>query len=184
MRQGLPGFNIAKVTPFIEPTKKNEEKFMEYKEFERIISAKRMGRYLEACGGDTRKAMTLYRYNLHLTQDVFIVISCYEVALRNAIDARLVPILGEEWLKDSVMPGGIFSGQDFRETKKIIERAYHKLVNNGTYSHSKLLAAMEFGIWKYMLGIILFLLSAVMVKVCIERISEIRKGEEDDIGKY
>ena len=29
-----------------------------------------------------------------------------------------------------------------------------------------------------------FLLSAVMVKVCIERISEIRKGEEDDIGKY
>ena len=80
---------------------------MEYKDFERIISAKRMGRYLEACGGDTRKAMTLYRYNLHLTQDVFIVISCFEVALRNAIDARLVPLLGEEWLKDSVMPGGI-----------------------------------------------------------------------------
>ena len=40
------------------------------------------------------------------------------------------------------------------------------------------------GIWKYMLGIIPFLLSVVMVKVCIERISEIRKGEEDDIGKY
>ena len=40
------------------------------------------------------------------------------------------------------------------------------------------------GVWKYMLGIIPFLLSAVMVKVCIERISEIRKGEEDDIGKY
>ena len=123
---------------------------MEYKEFERIISAKRMGRYLEACGGDTRKAMTLYRYNLHLTQDVFTVISCFEVALRNAIDARLVPIFGEEWLKDSVMPGGIFSDDDFRETRKIIQRAYYKLVNNGTYSHSKLLAAMEFGIWKYM----------------------------------
>ena len=40
------------------------------------------------------------------------------------------------------------------------------------------------GIWKYILGIIPFLLSAVMVKVCIERIGEIRKGEEDDIGKY
>ena len=37
---------------------------MEYKEFERIMSKKRMGRYLTACGGDTRKAMTLYRYNL------------------------------------------------------------------------------------------------------------------------
>ena len=40
------------------------------------------------------------------------------------------------------------------------------------------------GVWKYLLGIIPFLLSAVMVKVCIERINEIRKGEEDDIGKY
>ena len=50
---------------------------MEYKEFERIMSRKRMGRYLAACQGDTRKAMTLYRYNLHLTQDVFTVISCF-----------------------------------------------------------------------------------------------------------
>ena len=123
---------------------------MEYSEFERIMSKKRMGRYLKACGGDTRKAMTLYRYNLHLSQEAFTVISCFEVALRNAIDAKLVPLLGEEWLKDSIMPGGIFSGYDFRETRKIIERAYNKLVANGTYSHSKLLAEMEFGVWKYM----------------------------------
>ena len=76
---------------------------MEYKEFERIMSRKRMGRYLAACQGDTRKAMTLYRYNLHLTQDVFTVISCFEVALRNAIDTQLVPILGEEWLKNTTI---------------------------------------------------------------------------------
>ena len=41
---------------------------MEYKEFERIMSKKRMERYLTACNGDTRKAMTLYRYNLHLSR--------------------------------------------------------------------------------------------------------------------
>ena len=123
---------------------------MEYKEFERIMSKKRMGRYLTACQGDTRKAMTLYRYNLHLTQDVFIVISCFEVALRNAIDVHLVPILGEEWLKDSIQPGGIFMAPKLYKTREIIERAYNKLVKNGTYSHSKLLAEMEFGIWKYM----------------------------------
>lgn len=40
------------------------------------------------------------------------------------------------------------------------------------------------GIGKYTLGIIPLVLSAVMVKVCIERINEIKKGEEDDIGKY
>jgi len=40
------------------------------------------------------------------------------------------------------------------------------------------------GIWKYLLGIIPLLLSLVMIKVCIERIDEIKKGEEDDISKY
>ena len=40
------------------------------------------------------------------------------------------------------------------------------------------------GIWKYILGIIPIIFSIVMVKVCIERINEIKKGEEDDISKY
>lgn len=40
------------------------------------------------------------------------------------------------------------------------------------------------GIYKWLLGIIPVILSAFMIYVCIERIKEIRKGEEDDIGKY
>ena len=40
------------------------------------------------------------------------------------------------------------------------------------------------GIWKYVFGIIPFVFAAIMVKVCIERINEIKKGEEDDISKY
>ena len=40
------------------------------------------------------------------------------------------------------------------------------------------------GMWKYALGVIPIIFSAVMVKVCIERINEIKKGEEDDISKY
>ena len=40
------------------------------------------------------------------------------------------------------------------------------------------------GGWKYVLGIIPIIFSVVMVKVCIERIIEIKKGEENDISKY
>ena len=40
------------------------------------------------------------------------------------------------------------------------------------------------GIWKYALGILPLTLSVLIVKVCIERINEIKKGEEDDISKY
>ena len=40
------------------------------------------------------------------------------------------------------------------------------------------------GIWKYALGIIPLAFSAVMIKVCSERINEIKKGEENDLSKY
>ena len=40
------------------------------------------------------------------------------------------------------------------------------------------------GIWKYILVIIPIIFSLVMIKVCIERIKEIKKGEENDISKY
>ena len=46
------------------------------------------------------------------------------------------------------------------------------------------LIVMLDGIWKYALGIIPLIFSGVMVKVCMERINEIKKGEEDDISKY
>ena len=39
---------------------------MKFCEFEKIMSSKRMRRYVNACGGDTRKGMRLYRMNLNL----------------------------------------------------------------------------------------------------------------------
>ena len=47
-----------------------------------------------------------------------------------------------------------------------------------------ILIALIDGVWKWLLGIIPLALSAVMLKVCIERINEIKKGEEDDLSKY
>ena len=48
---------------------------MEYLDFERILSAKRMQRYKDAANGDTRKAMALYRYNLRLSQEMFTILA-------------------------------------------------------------------------------------------------------------
>ncbi len=47
-----------------------------------------------------------------------------------------------------------------------------------------LLITLLDGIWRVLLGIVPVILSAVMIKVLIERINEIKKGEEDDISKY
>lgn len=39
-------------------------------------------------------------------------------------------------------------------------------------------------IWKYILLVIPFSLAGVLIYVCIDRIKEIRSGEEDDLSKY
>ncbi|MFD0699992.1 Abi family protein [Myroides pelagicus] len=75
---------------------------MKYNKFEKIITQARMSRYLQACGGDKKKAMVLYRYNLQLSQELLTVISCFEVSLRNAIDVHYSTVKGPNWLSDSV----------------------------------------------------------------------------------
>jgi hypothetical protein len=124
---------------------------MKYQDFEEIMSSTRMTRYLTACGGDTRKAMTLYRLNLNLSQELFTVISCFEVSLRNAINKHYINQLGHNWLKDSIEEdAGIFSNNSCRVTADIISKAYYKLNNKGRYTHSKILAEMDFGFWRYL----------------------------------
>ncbi len=39
-------------------------------------------------------------------------------------------------------------------------------------------------LWKVLLGILPAGLGAVMIGVCVQRIREIKGGEEDDLGKY
>lgn len=125
---------------------------MKYEQFENIFSEERMHKYIMACGGDTRRAMTLYRYNVRLSQEMFAIVGYFEVALRNAIDQQLKIRFGDDWLRDFILPGGIFyEDPRVEKTRKIIVKAYDELVRKGCYKHSKLLAAMEFGVWKYVL---------------------------------
>jgi hypothetical protein len=120
---------------------------MRYSEFENIISKARLNRYLLACGGNTKKSMTLYRLNLRLSQELFTVISCFEVALRNSINNHCQPALGNDWLRDSAN-GGIFDNKNCKMTALNINDAIRKL--NRSYTHSKLMAELGFGFWRYM----------------------------------
>ena len=40
------------------------------------------------------------------------------------------------------------------------------------------------GVFKYIFGIIPIIFSVLIIKVCIQRINEIKGGEEDDISRY
>ncbi len=119
-----------------------------------------MCRYLSACASDTKRAMTLYRYNLKLSQEMFAIISCFEVALRNKINKEMKMNFGNDWLRDFILPGGQFDSDPRVEgTRKIIKKAYEGLVRSHNYLHTKLLAEMEFGVWKYMFNNVQYRLS-------------------------
>lgn len=121
---------------------------MRYKEFENIMSVHRMSRYLTACAGNTKQAMTLYRLNLRLSQEIFTVISCFEVALRNAIDKHYLTTLGSDWLKLAAANGGIFDNHQCRFSATSINDEIRSL--GVRYAHGKLVAGLGFGFWRYM----------------------------------
>ncbi|WP_343702127.1 hypothetical protein [Chitinophaga sp.] len=121
---------------------------MRYSDFETVMSPHRMARYLNATGGDTKKAMTLYRLNLRASQELFTIISCFEVALRNAIDSHYLPIWGNNWLRDAARTGGVLTNPKCGKTPDIVNNAVEKLKRN--YSHPALIAEMDFGFWRYM----------------------------------
>ena len=120
---------------------------MQYADFELVMSAERMSRYKLACGGDTRKAQTLYRHNLRLSQEMFTIISCFEVALRNKIDQHFIVKIGDDWLRTGVLSGGFFDNRNCDLTARSINDAITKLGTN--YSHCKLVAELGFGFWRY-----------------------------------
>ena len=112
------------------------------------MSVPRMNRYLMACNNNSRQAMTLYRLNLRLSQELFTVVSCFEVALRNAIDSHYLQVYGNDWLFNAGSSGGIFDTNRCRTTANVILECHSNL--GFAYTHPKLVAELGFGFWRFM----------------------------------
>lgn len=117
---------------------------MKSSDFEQLISTERFLRYQAATAYDNRKAMTLYRHNLRLSQEMFSMISMFEIILRNKIDQLLAQA---DWLHHATQYGGMFDNPQCIKTKQIIDEKYQKLNRQGIYSHGKLIAELNFGLW-------------------------------------
>lgn len=123
---------------------------MKFKDLENIVSPDRLHRYLMACNNNKAKSALLYRYNIAASLEMFAVVGAFEIALRNSIDKVMTSNFGHDWLRDAILPGGIFDIPQCRDHARIIKSAYDKLVRQNNYTHTHLLSKMEFGIWKYM----------------------------------
>ncbi|MEL7221803.1 MAG: hypothetical protein AAGJ93_10820 [Bacteroidota bacterium] len=121
---------------------------MKYTDFESVMSVPRMNRYKRACSGDTKKAQTLYRYNLKLSQEIFTIISCFEVALRNKIDLHFLGVHGDDLLRTGASLSGFFDNRHCYLTATNINNGIRHL--GVKYTHDKLVAELGFGFWRYM----------------------------------
>jgi hypothetical protein len=120
---------------------------MRYSEFQNAISAPRIQRYLTASANDNRKTMRLYRANIRLSQEMFAVLSIFEVVFRNAIDKQYTGASGNNWLVTASNPGGYLTAHGCNKSLASVQAVINKL---GTaYTHDKAIAELGFGFWRY-----------------------------------
>ena len=81
---------------------------MKYKDFEDAFSAARLNKYKNACGGNTNKALTLYRHNVKLCQKFYGVLNIFEIILRNAINQHYAAHFNDaDWIYHQLQSGGM-----------------------------------------------------------------------------
>ena len=118
---------------------------MKFEDYEKALSAPRIGKYKLACKGDKNKALILYRYNIKLSQKLYGVMGVLEVVLRNAINVHFKTQLGDnDWL-DTQAKSGFLTNY-----KTAIFKERDKLKKNRQYSHDKLVASLSLGVWTFM----------------------------------
>ena len=102
-----------------------------------------MRKYQNACTGDKRKTMQLYRYNLRLCQRFYGALNLLEVMLRNAINEHYIAYYSDpDWIVNQADCGKLleYNKDEIRQT----EAGYRR---RGIYNNDKMVASLTMGFW-------------------------------------
>ena len=116
---------------------------MDFKTSQKLYSVPRMRKYQNACAGDKRKTMQLYRYNLRLCQRFYGALNLFEVMLRNAINEHYAAQFSDpDWIVNQADAGKLleFNKDEIRQT----EAGYRR---RGIYNNDKMVASLTMGFW-------------------------------------
>lgn len=136
-------------------------------EVARLLSPHRLAPYAEAVGGNTRKALALYRWHAELAASLHELLGVTEVILRNAMDRELrawhLARTGREsWLlpePDGALIerplGSLSNGKRLEATRWARKAADRRDAAHRRYgeqlNHDDVLANLTFGLWKDLL---------------------------------
>lgn len=116
------------------------------------LSAPRFERYLAAGGGDERKAIALYRWNVLVAQSLYLYIQCWEVCLRNKLNEFLVWKYHDGWPYDAARAIRNLKGDD---KQKLHEAKLRQERNRGVSvaPTSVIVADLSAGFWVSLLSL-------------------------------
>ena len=116
---------------------------MDFKTSQKLYSVPRMRKYLNACVGDKRKTMQLYRYNLRLCQRFYGTLNLFEVMLRNAINEHYAAYYSDsDWIVNQADTGKLLEYNKDEIRQK--EAGYRR---RGIYNNDKMVASLTMGFW-------------------------------------
>ena len=116
---------------------------MDFKTSQKLYSVSRMRKYLNACAGDKRKTMQLYRYNLRLCQRFYGALNLFEVMLRNAINEHYAAYYSDsDWIVNQADTGKLLEYNKDEIRQK--EAGYRR---RGIYNNDKMVASLTMGFW-------------------------------------
>ena len=116
---------------------------MDFKTSQKLYSVPRMRKYQNACTGDKRKTMQLYRYNLRLCQRFYGTLNLLEVMLRNTINEHYIAYYSDpDWIVNQADCGKLleYNKDEIRQT----EAGYRR---RGIYNNDKMVASLTMGFW-------------------------------------
>lgn len=119
------------------------------------MGSARMAAYVERCNGDQARAVDLYVWNAKLAAAFWLDLGHVEVALRNALDARMTLRSAKhgsnvDWLNDPQRELGrdaIKAGRHKQPFKDIHEARNRVRRNDKVVSHDQVISETSFGLW-------------------------------------
>jgi hypothetical protein len=128
-----------------------------YVKITKYISANRLQKYEQVCGGNRQKVLKLYQTNIRLSQAFYPLLSLFEVVLRNAINEELTDCFSDpDWItneQSGFMSSPSLLRYDFGKKKTVPNHFMKKKVSevikdlHGSHTQGKIIANLTFGFW-------------------------------------
>lgn len=121
---------------------------MKFFEYEKAFSKARLNKYVVACGGNTSKALTLYRHNVKLCQKFYGILNIFEVILRNAINDHYKTVFNDpDWILHQLEAGKMLSNAP---QKQEVQKIIAELKKNNRYTNDRVVSSVSFGFWTHL----------------------------------